>query len=101
MSVFLELRNGLPALDNAAASERAVGPVLGPFLGARLLRDELRVITEKGEHPLVRVADWLHYGSVWWADAELVPEEAMGPARRRRLARFRSDLAALPGALVS
>jgi hypothetical protein len=45
MPVFLELREGHPGLDQAFSTPGQPGPVLGPFLAFRLLRDELRVNT--------------------------------------------------------
>lgn len=97
MSVFLDLRNGHPAgQDLDSPSPRSTGPVLGPFLGVHLTRDEVRVTTMSKEFALQRVGDWLFYGGALYADADIVAEDQVGPRRRRRLAvfdPFLSDLA--------
>jgi len=55
MSVFLDLRAGRPAGDLSSNPSGANGPVLGPFVSIRLLRDEVRVATEQKEFALQRV----------------------------------------------
>jgi hypothetical protein len=65
--------------------------VLGPSFGARLLRDGLRIITERQEYPLDRVADWVFYDGIFSSDVKIVPLEKMGQARRRRVTGFDSS----------
>jgi hypothetical protein len=96
MSVFLDLRNGRTARDLSSTTPGSNGPVLGPFLGIRLYRDEVRVATAAKEFSLQRVGDWLFYGGALYSDAEIVAEDQVGPRRKRRLASFDpflSDLA--------
>jgi hypothetical protein len=62
-----------------------LGPLLGPFIGIRLLRDEVRVITKEREIALQRVGvDWVFYAGKYYSDIEIVPTEQMGTARNRR-----------------
>ena len=89
MSVFLDLRNGHPAdKDLDSPSPGSTGPVLGPFLGVHLTRDEVRVATTAKEFALQRVGDWIFYGGALYSDAEIVAEDQIGPRRKRRLAVF-------------
>jgi hypothetical protein len=88
MSVFLDLRNGHPAQDLSPASPGTPGPVLGPFLGVRLYRDEVRLASTAKEFALQRVGDWIFYGGALYADAEIVAEDQIGPRRKRRLSVF-------------
>jgi hypothetical protein len=45
MPVYLDLRFGQSARDLSTSSIDINGPVLGPFLGVCLYRDEVRVAT--------------------------------------------------------
>jgi len=88
MSVFLDLRNGRPACDLSGITSASKGPVLGPFLGVHLTRDEVRVATTSKEFALQRVGDWIYYSGALYADAEIVAEDQIGPRRKRRLTTF-------------
>lgn len=89
MSVFLDLRHGRPAgQDLDSTSPGSTGPVLGPFLGIHLIRDEVRVTTTSKEFALQRIGDWLFYGGALYADIEVIAEDQVGPRRKRRLAAF-------------
>jgi len=88
MSVYLDLRNGHPACDLSCVTSAFNGPVLGPFLGVHLTLDEVRVATTTKEVALQRVGDWIFYGGVLYADAEIVAEDRIGPGRKRRLTVF-------------
>ena len=94
MPLFLELGDGHPTLDEPSNTPGCLGPVLGPFIGARLLRDELRIITEHQEYPLDRVSDWVFYDGMFFSDLRIVPLENMGQARRRRVRPFDPSLTA-------
>lgn len=76
--------------------ELKLGPILGPFLGARLLRDELRVATAKREYALPRIADWVCYGGLFYGDVEIIADEQIGNGRARRMKPFDAALAAIP-----
>ncbi len=96
MSVFLDLSNGRPACDLSSITSAFNGPVLGPFLGVHLTRDEVRVATTSKEFALQRVGpDWLFYGGVLYADIAVIAEDQIGPGRRRRLTAFDATLCAL------
>lgn len=95
MPVYLDLRYGQSAHDLSTASIDINGPVLGPFLGVRLFRDEVRVVTPVREFALQRIGDWIYYDDALYADAEIVAEESVGPRRRRRNRAFDPALAAL------
>jgi len=88
MSVFLDLRHGRPARDLSSTPSASTGPVLGPFLGVHLTRDEVRVTTPSREFALQRVGDWIFYGGALYGDAEIVGEDQIGPRRKRRLTVF-------------
>jgi hypothetical protein len=88
MSVFLDLRNGHPARNLSPTIPGSTGPVLGPFLGVHLTRDEVRVATRSKEFALQRVGDWIYYSGALYLDAEIVAEDQIGPRRRRRLSVF-------------
>jgi hypothetical protein len=96
MSVFLDLRNGRPARDLSSTPSGSNGPVLGPFLGVHLTRDEVRVTTLSREVGLHRIGDWIYYSGALYADVDVIAEDQLGPRRKRRLAvfdPFLSDLA--------
>ena len=95
MSVYLDLRNGHPACDLSSITSAFNGPVLGPFLGVHLTHDEVRVTTTAKEVALQRVGDWIFYGGVLYADAEIVADDQIGPRRRRRLTVFDASLSDL------
>ena len=69
-------------------SPGSTGPVLGPFLGVHLTRDEVRVATTCKEFALQRVGDWIYYSGALYADAEIVAEDQIGPRRRSRITVF-------------
>ncbi len=95
MPVYVDLRFGHLAHDLSTDSIAITGPVLGPFLGVRLYRDEVRVATPLHEFALQRIGDWIYYDGALYADAEIVDEENIGPRRRRRRASFDPALAEL------
>jgi hypothetical protein len=95
MPVYLEFRDGHSTLEQSSNAPGKLGPVLGPFLAIRILRDDLRVNTSQHEYSLPRIADWVLYAGVFYADIEIVPEEQMGPGRTRRRRPFDPDLAAI------
>jgi len=85
MPCYLELRDGHSGLDSPSSTPGVLGPLLGPFIGIRLLRDEVRVITKEREIALQRVGvDWVFYAGKYYSDIEIVPTEQMGTARNRR-----------------
>jgi hypothetical protein len=84
MSVYIEFRDGHPQLDQPSCTQGALGPVLGPFIAIRLLRDELRVTTRVQEYSVPRVSDWVFYGGIFYADLEIVGDDQMGMGRQRR-----------------
>lgn len=88
MSVYLDLRNGRPARDLSSTPSASAGPVLGPFLGVHLTRDEVRLATPQREVSLQRVGDWIFYGGALYSDVDIVAEDQIGPRRKRRLAVF-------------
>jgi hypothetical protein len=88
MSVYLDLHNGRPACDLAGITSAFNGPVLGPFLGVHLTRDEVRVTTATKEFALQRVGDWIYYSGTLYADADVVADDQIGPRRRRRVTAF-------------
>ncbi len=63
MPVYVDLHYGQLAHDLFTNSISITGPVLGPFLGVRLYRDEIRVTTPVHEFALQRIGDWIYYGS--------------------------------------
>jgi len=91
MPLFLELRDGHPSLDESSNVPGTLGPVIGPFLAVRILRDEVRVTTAEREFPLLKVADWVYYGGRWFSDIEIVPAEQMDPSRTRRRCKFEPE----------
>jgi hypothetical protein len=101
MPVFLELRNGHTGFDLSSGAPGELGPLLGPFIAVRLIRDEVRVTTLEREFPLERVADWIFYAGKFYSDAEIVPLEQMGSGRNRRRRPFDPALAAIDGRLRS
>jgi hypothetical protein len=88
MPLFVEFRNGHSSLDQNMNVPGVSGPVLGPFIAARIFGDELRVTTRTGETPVHRISDWFLYHGVYWSDVEILPEEAIGRNRRGRLEAF-------------
>lgn len=102
MSVFIELRDGHIDLDESSNAPGALGPVLGPFIAARLLRDELRVTTAAGEkNRLSRVADWTYYNGQYFSDVEIVGDDQIGAARARRRCAFQPELAEINECLMA
>ena len=95
MPVYVDLRYGQSAHDLSTTSIEINVPVLGPFLGVRLYRDEVRVATPLCEFALQRIGDWIYYDNALYADAEIVAEENVGPRRRRRNRPFDPALTAL------
>ena len=94
MSVYLELRDGRPNLEESSKTPGVTGPVIGPFLSVRLLGDELRLSTKTGEaRRIERVADWVIYAGFYWADIEVIPESGIGPRRRARIEPFKPQSA--------
>lgn len=93
MPLFVELRDGHPTLDQSSNAPGKLGPVLGPFIAARLLRDELKVTTPEREYPLMHVGDWVFYDGLFFSDVEIVGDDQMGPARTRRRQSFCPNLA--------
>ena len=57
MQLFLDLRSGRAACDLSSSPQGFLGPVVGPFLSVRLLRDEVRVATSAREFALQRIGD--------------------------------------------
>lgn len=88
MSVFLDLSNGRPACDLSSITSAFNGPVLGPFLGVHLTRDEVRVATASKEFALQRVGDWIYYSGTLYADIAVIADDQIGPGRRRRITAF-------------
>ena len=84
MPLFVEFRDGHSSMELLSGTPGSLGPVLGPFIAVRLLRDELRVTTTTKEFPLARFADWTYYKGQFFSDIEIVPEEQIGPGRARR-----------------
>lgn len=101
MPLYVELRDGHSNLDLSSSTPGSLGPVLGPFIAARLLRDELRVTTPEHEYPLTRVADWTFYDGQFYSDVEIVGADQMGPARTRRRQAFTPQLAELDAAGIT
>jgi hypothetical protein len=95
VGLFVELRGGRANLDLSAYSKGTLGPVIGPFIAARIIRDEVRVTTTEREFPLQRIADWIFYDGSYYPDLEIVTAEKMGPARTRRQRQFVPALATL------
>lgn len=96
MPIFVELRDGQTSLDRPSGRPMQLGPVLGPFVGARLLRDEVRVATAKREYALPRIADGVCYGGSLYGDVEIIAAEQIGNGRARRMKPFDAALAAIP-----
>jgi len=63
MSVYLDLGNGRPACDLSCSTSAFNGPVLGPFLGVHLTRDEVRVATTANEFAETDPANWIKVDS--------------------------------------
>ena len=95
--LFLELRDGHVSLDEPSHTPGMLGPVIGPFIAARILRDEVRVTTTEHEYPLQRFADWIFYDGKYFSDLEIVASDQMGPGRTRRRRPFVPSLAQLKG----
>jgi hypothetical protein len=95
MPVYVDLRYGQLAHDLSTTSISITGPVLGPFLGVRLYRDEIRVATPVHEFALQRIGDWIYYDGTLYADAEVIAEEGIGHRRARRVVVFDPALAEL------
>lgn len=96
MPLYLELRNGHETLDASSYTPGTVGPVLGPFIGVRIWRDEIRVVTSGPEESLHRVGDWIIYDGKYFADAEIVSAEKISTRRKLRLQTFNSELTEIP-----
>ncbi len=96
MPLFLELRDGHDNLDESSHVPGKLGSVLGPFISARILRDEVRVTTPEREIPLDRIADWVFYNGKYFADIEIISNDQMGPGRTRRRQPFNPALAVFP-----
>jgi hypothetical protein len=108
MPVFLELRDGHENLDESSHVPGQLGPVLGPFISARILRDTVRVTIAESEIPFVRIADWILYGAKYYADVEIIiwsveiiSTDQMGPGRTRRRQAFSPALAGLPAKIAA
>lgn len=101
MPVFLELRDGHENLDESSHVPGQLGPVLGPFISARILRDTVRVTIAESEIPLVRIADWILYGAKYYADVEIISTDQMGPGRTRRRQAFSPALTGLPAKIAA
>ena len=74
MPLFLELRNGHSGhtgFDLPSGAPGELGPLLGPFIAVRLIRDEVRVTTLEWEFPLERVADWIFYAGKFYPTPRL------------------------------
>jgi len=87
MPLFLDLRNGHPGhtgFDLPSGAPGELGPLLGPFIAVRFIRDELRVTTLEREFPLPRISDWIYYAGKFYSDAEIVPSDQIGSGRNRR-----------------
>lgn len=97
MPIYLELRNGHASIGNIPEYQGNLGPVLGPFLGVRIWRDEIRLITTGPEVALQRVADWVLYDSMYFAEVEIISVDQVGPRRKLRLRVFDPQLTAIPG----
>ena len=95
MQLFLDLRSGRSACDLSSSPLGFLGPVVGPFLSVRLLRDEVRVATPAREFALQRIGDWIFYGGALYADAEIVAQDQIGPRRKRRMCAFDPALGCL------
>jgi hypothetical protein len=95
--LYLELRDGHVSLDEPSHTPGMLGPVIGPFIAARILRDEVRVTRTEGEYPLQRFADWVFYDGKYFLDLEIVASDQMGPGRTRRRRPFVPSLAQLEG----
>jgi hypothetical protein len=101
MPLFLELRDGHATLDESSHVPGKLGPVLGPFISARILRDEVRVTTSEREVPLDRIADWVFYDGQYFSDIEIIPNDQMGPGRTRRRQAFVPTLAVFPDKIAA
>jgi hypothetical protein len=95
MHLFLDLRSGRSACDLSSSPLGFLGPVVGPFLSVRLLRDEVRVAAPAREFALQRIGDWIFYGGALYADAEIVAQDQIGPRRKRRMCAFDPALGCL------
>jgi hypothetical protein len=100
LAIYLELRNGHASIGNLPEYQGSLGPVLGPFLGVRLSRDEIRLITTGPEVALQRVADWVIYDNMYFAEIEIISVDQVGPRRKLRLRAFDPQLAATPGCSI-
>ena len=88
MSIYLELRNGHPNIDEFPDAVGVLGPVLGPFLGVRLWREEVRLITTGREVALQRIGDWILYEGMYFTEVEIITADKVGPRRKLRLREF-------------
>ena len=88
MPLFLELRDGHSSVDHESHIPGELGPIVGPFISVRLLRDEVRVATSSREHLLLRVADWIFYDNRFFSDIAIIPSEQISHGRTRRLRPF-------------
>jgi len=95
--LFLELRDGHVSLEEPSHTPGMLGPVIGPFIAARILRDEVRVTTTEREYPLQRFADWVFYDGKYFSDLEIVASDQMGPGRTRRRRPFVPSLTQFEG----
>jgi hypothetical protein len=96
LPIYLELRNGHASIATFPECLGTLGPVLGPFLGLRLWREEIRLITTGPEVALQRVADWVIYGNMYFAEVEIISVDQIGPRRKLRLRVFDPQLTTIP-----
>jgi hypothetical protein len=96
LPIYLELRNGHANIGKFPECLGTLGPVLGPFLGVRLWREEIRLMTTGPEVALQRVADWVIYDNMYFAEVEIISVDRVGPRRKLRLRVFDPQLTAIP-----
>jgi hypothetical protein len=96
MPLFLEFRDGHYSVDQESHIPGELGPIVGPFVSVRLLRDEVRVATAVREFLMLRVADWIYYGNRYFADISIISTEQIGSGRARRSQPFNALLADFP-----
>ena len=70
--LYLELRNGHANIERSPECLGTPGPVLGPFIGVRFWREEIRLITTGLEVALLRVADWVIHDNMYFAEVEII-----------------------------
>ena len=93
MPLFVEFRDGCSSVDQESHIPGDQGPIIGPFLAVRLLRDEVRVTTISREFPLLRVADWIFYDERFYSDIHIISGEQIARGRACRLRPFDPSLA--------